>query len=299
MTCGSALARCLACCLLGAGASSRGRAAGRRRRTAVDPPDPRRRRQTTRTSCRSTPREVARRRRLRRPARRTPPTTRSPSGVETSNPSTLAGGNIYGSQLLHLPVAGRAGRSRRRPGSEPPRGRSARDLLRAQISVVSWTYAIKFAADRTRPNGDPRSFPSGHASTSFATAMVLQEHYGWKLGLPAFLAGAPTPRVSRVAANQHWASDVVFGAAVGIASGRTVTLHLREHAAVGGAARGARRRRCARHGLEVAMKRSGVSLVLVAPGSLASAPSPSAQDQDADLAHGADRAGRSRRSPST
>ncbi len=38
----------------------------------------------------------------------------------------------------------------------------------------------------------------------------------------------PTPRASRVAANQHWASDVVFGASVGMASGRTVTIHLRD-----------------------------------------------------------------------
>ena len=32
---------------------------------------------------------------------------------------------------------------------------------------------------------------------------------------------------SRIADNQHWASDVVFGAALGIASGRTVTIHMR------------------------------------------------------------------------
>jgi membrane-associated phospholipid phosphatase len=99
--------------------------------------------------------------------------------------------------------------------------------LRAQLSVVSWTYAIKFIADRTRPNGDPRGFPSGHASTSFATATVLQEHFGWKVGLPAFVAAAYTG-TSRIADNQHWASDVVFGAAVGIACGRTVTIHVRD-----------------------------------------------------------------------
>src|SRR5262249_701040 len=103
-----------------------------------------------------------------------------------NNPSSLSGGNEYGSQYLHIPlpmawwgIAAAAGSDRTAD--------AGRDLLRAQLSVVSWTYAIKFAADRTRPNGDPRSFPSGHASNSFATAMVLQEHYGWKLGVPAFL----------------------------------------------------------------------------------------------------------------
>jgi membrane-associated phospholipid phosphatase len=145
--------------------------------------------------------------------------------AQTENAS-LAGGATYGSQWLHIPVAMGVWAVGAAAGS----GRVAdagRDLLRAQLSVVSWTYAIKLVAQRTRPNGDPHSFPSGHASTSFASAMVLQEHFGWKLGLPAFAAAAYTA-TSRVVANQHWASDVVFGAFVGIASGRTVTIHLRE-----------------------------------------------------------------------
>jgi membrane-associated phospholipid phosphatase len=138
----------------------------------------------------------------------------------------LAGGATYGSQWLHIPVAIGVWAVGAAAGS----GRVAdagRDLLRAQISAVSWTYAFKLATQRTRPNGDPHSFPSGHASTSFASAMVLQEHFGWKLGLPAFAAAAYTA-TSRVTANQHWASDVVFGAFVGMASGRTITIHLRD-----------------------------------------------------------------------
>lgn len=146
--------------------------------------------------------------------------------VQTTQPSTWVGGNEYGSQWLHIPVAAAWWAIGSLAGSEK-NADAGRDLLRAQLSVVSWTYAIKFAADRTRPNGDPHSFPSGHASTSFATAMVLQEHYGWKLGVPAFLLAGYTG-ASRVIANQHWTSDVVFGAAVGIASGRTVTIHMRD-----------------------------------------------------------------------
>jgi len=138
----------------------------------------------------------------------------------------LPGGEIYGSQLFQIPIAiawwmiGSAADSDRNAAT-------GRDLLRAQLQAVSWTYAIKFATNRTRPNGDPHSFPSGHASTSFTTAMVLQEHFGWKAGLPAFAVATYTA-FSRVAVNQHWASDVVFGAAVGLASGRTATIHLRE-----------------------------------------------------------------------
>ena len=139
--------------------------------------------------------------------------------------TTLPGGDVYGSQFFQMPaaiawwaIASAAGSDRH--------AQTGRDLLRAQIAVGSWTYAIKLATDRTRPNGDPHSFPSGHASASFATAAVLQDHYGWKVGVPAFLAAAYTA-ASRVTANQHWTSDVVFGAALGVACGRTVTIKFR------------------------------------------------------------------------
>ncbi len=144
--------------------------------------------------------------------------------VQSSNPD-LPGGAEYGSQLLQVPlaigwwIAGAAAGSDRQAAT-------GRDLLRAQIGAFSWTYVIKYAADRTRPNGDPRSFPSGHASTSFATAMVLQEHFGWKVGVPAFALATYTAG-SRVTGNYHWTSDVVFGAALGMACGRTVTVRLR------------------------------------------------------------------------
>jgi membrane-associated phospholipid phosphatase len=140
--------------------------------------------------------------------------------------TTLPGGDVYGSQFFQMPaalgwwaIAGAAGSQRH--------AQTGRDLFRAQIAVGSWTYAIKLATQRTRPNGDAHSFPSGHASASFATAAVLQDHYGWKVGVPAFLAAAYTA-ASRVTANQHWTSDVVFGAALGVACGRTVTIKFRE-----------------------------------------------------------------------
>ena len=144
---------------------------------------------------------------------------------EEASSASLTGGDQYGSLLVQFPLAagwwiiGHAVGS----GREAAAGR---DLLRAQISAVSWTYVGKFAVNRDRPNGDPRSFPSGHSSATFATAMVLQEHYGWKFGVPAFAAAAYTA-ASRVAAEKHWASDVVFGAFVGMASARTVTIRFR------------------------------------------------------------------------
>ncbi len=138
----------------------------------------------------------------------------------------LEGGDTYGNLSLQVPLAigwwvtGRAVGSARAMDA-------GRDLVRAQISATSWNYAMKFAVRRTRPNGDPRSFPSGHATATFATATVLQDHYGWKVGVP-FFAAATYTAISRLTINKHWASDVTMGAFVGIASARTVTLHLRQ-----------------------------------------------------------------------
>lgn len=97
------------------------------------------------------------------------------------------------------------------------------DLVRAQILTQSLTMGLKYAADRPRPDGTSLSFPSGHTSTTFATATVLQRHLGWKAGVPAYaLAGYVA--ASRIQTRKHYLSDVALGAALGIAGGRTVTI---------------------------------------------------------------------------
>jgi hypothetical protein len=141
------------------------------------------------------------------------------------HPSAYHPGSVYGSLAVQVPLATAWWITGHVKGSD--NGADAgRDLLRAQINAVSWTYAAKYIANRTRPNGDPRSFPSGHASATFATATVLQEHYGWKLGVPMYAIATYTA-FERVHDRKHWPSDVTFGATIGFISGRTVTLHLR------------------------------------------------------------------------
>ncbi len=99
-----------------------------------------------------------------------------------------------------------------------------RDLVRAQIVTQTLTQAMKLAVGRERPDGsNTKSFPSGHASGSFATATVLQRRYGWKVGAPAYAVAAYIAG-SRTSEAKHYLSDVVFGAAVGIMVGRTVTI---------------------------------------------------------------------------
>jgi membrane-associated phospholipid phosphatase len=108
--------------------------------------------------------------------------------------------------------------------SRPDVEELGRDLVRAQIVTLSLTQAVKVVAGRTRPDGsDNQSFPSGHASGSFATATVLQRHYGWKVGIPAY-AVAGYIAASRLSNARHYLSDVVFGASVGILVGRTITM---------------------------------------------------------------------------
>jgi membrane-associated phospholipid phosphatase len=96
------------------------------------------------------------------------------------------------------------------------------DLVDAQIVNGVLTQGIKVATKRTRPSGGSHAFPSGHTSATFATAEVLREHFGWKWGAPAYAIGAYVS-VSRMVDNKHWASDVVFGTAIGIVSGRAAS----------------------------------------------------------------------------
>lgn len=98
-----------------------------------------------------------------------------------------------------------------------------RDLVRVQLLTQGVTQFLKYSVRRTRPDGSSRaSYPSGHASGTFASATVLQRNYGWKVGIPAF-GVASYVAASRMAENKHFLSDVIFGAAIGIAAGRTVT----------------------------------------------------------------------------
>ena len=100
------------------------------------------------------------------------------------------------------------------------------DLISAQAFNAVITQGMKFAVRRERPGnpeGKSYSFPSGHTSSTFATAAVAWRHFGWKAGLPASAVGAWVA-AGRVQLGKHFLSDVVFGAAVGTAAGRTVTI---------------------------------------------------------------------------
>jgi len=95
------------------------------------------------------------------------------------------------------------------------------DLLRAELEEEAIVQTLKFTVRRTRPNGMPYSFPSGHAAATFALAAVVERHLGYRFAWPTLVI-ATYVATSRLHDNVHYLSDVVFGAAIGTATGWTV-----------------------------------------------------------------------------
>lgn len=99
------------------------------------------------------------------------------------------------------------------------------DLSQAVLVNAAYTFALKHSIHRMRPDGSNAvSFPSGHTSTAFAAATVLQKHYGLKAGIPAY-GIASFVGASRMASKAHHLSDVLAGATLGYVVGRTVVGH--------------------------------------------------------------------------
>lgn len=95
------------------------------------------------------------------------------------------------------------------------------DLLRAALVSQALTQGIKVTVRRDRPTGECCAFPSGHAATAFASASVIERHFGYRGAIPTYAIAAYVA-TSRLHDNRHFVSDVLFGAAVGVASGWTV-----------------------------------------------------------------------------
>ena len=104
-------------------------------------------------------------------------------------------------------------------------------------------------------------FPSGHTARSFAVAAVFADRYGRRaawIGYPiAGLVGLAT-----IEQDTHWASDVVAGAALGLAIGRGIASRHRPPAGPGAGAVAAAPRRGAPVTWGVAPVRGGAAITI-------------------------------------
>ena len=117
--------------------------------------------------------------------------------------------------------------------------------LEAYVITAVLTQVIKQVTHRHRPYQDAppdphqwdgpfswggdygtfgyNSFPSGHSSSVFAIATVISMEYWKTKWVPVVCFGlAGLTAIYRLAVNDHWASDVLFGSALGFAVGSTV-----------------------------------------------------------------------------
>ena len=84
--------------------------------------------------------------------------------------------------------------------------------------TAAFTYALKYATREERPDrSDLHSFPSGHTAVSFAASTYLTRRYGWKFGVPAYIASTYVAW-GRCFSRQHYVWDCVVGAAIGAGS---------------------------------------------------------------------------------
>ncbi len=94
-------------------------------------------------------------------------------------------------------------------------------MMTALATTSLTTAGLKAIRHNSTPCGNDWAWPSGHTSSSFTVASVLDEFYGPEVGIPAY-ALASLVGIRMIDAGDHWASDVVFGAALGWVVGHSI-----------------------------------------------------------------------------
>ena len=94
-------------------------------------------------------------------------------------------------------------------------------MIRALSVTGLATVSLKAIRNDDTPFGDRWGWPSGHTSSSFTVASVLDEFYGPQVGVPAYVI-ASLVGLRMIDQEDHWGSDVVFGAVLGWVVGHTI-----------------------------------------------------------------------------
>ncbi len=110
---------------------------------------------------------------------------------------------------------------------DDPEGRV--QLYKSAGTNLAVTLGLKYAIDKTRPNGeDENSFPSGHTSVTFQAASFISRRYGTPYGLLAYALATYTG-YTRVQADKHYVEDVLAGAVIGVLSSYSFTTASKVH----------------------------------------------------------------------
>jgi hypothetical protein len=134
-------------------------------------------------------------------------------------------GNNIGNPATHFILAGGLYAYALAAKDDPYKKRSL-ILLEGLVYDNLATLFLKAAFERDTPNhkgfmGIKDSFPSGHVSSTFAMAAMLDGMYGHKVGYPLYLVGGYVA-LSRLNDEDHYLSDCVFGAFLGYTIGKAV-----------------------------------------------------------------------------
>jgi len=128
--------------------------------------------------------------------------------------------NIIGSPGTHFPVAGLWYVLAAQNKDELNKERALTMFTALSINGAV-TLGLKAIRDNWTPNKKGWGWPSGHTSSSFTVASVLDEFYGPKVGIPAYIL-ATVVAYRMMDTGDHWASDCVFGATLGWVVGHSV-----------------------------------------------------------------------------
>jgi len=98
---------------------------------------------------------------------------------------------------------------------------------KSELLMLTIVNSMKYFIHDMRPDGSSdNSMPSGHTAQAFVSATLLDMEYRetspW-ISVGGYLCATATG-FFRVANNRHWASDVLIGAGIGIASVKLVYL---------------------------------------------------------------------------
>jgi membrane-associated phospholipid phosphatase len=147
-------------------------------------------------------------------------------------------GNAIGNPLVHIGMAGMVYGGGVLAGSQKWQ-ETGKMLGEAVLLADAATLVLKVSIGRGRPyvNGDRGSFkplqfdsdydsmPSMHTASSFAAASIMSDASESLWAKAAYYSAATVVGLSRMVDDQHWASDVILGAAIGELCGRIVARH--------------------------------------------------------------------------